>query len=174
MYGAGNWMTWGMTDANEIPDREAFEWYKADTGKGMAIWYKNSGPWWDSTNLVPNDGISLEEQRADSASLWNFYRAMIRLRNSNKTLVSGQYQTLQNNNDSVFTFLRYEGEKTFVVATNFSGRPQEVIIESTSSKQPLGAGWEQRWGKEKPIQEGGRFRLLLPAYSIDVWETFSK
>ena len=63
MNGKGEWQKWGMTDANEIPDREAFEWYKSDTGKGMALWYKNSGPWWDHRYAKPNDGISLEEEK---------------------------------------------------------------------------------------------------------------
>ena len=40
----------GGTDANEIPDREAFEWYKSDQGKGMAYWYKLRGPWKDKFN----------------------------------------------------------------------------------------------------------------------------
>ncbi len=36
MYGAGIFGKWGMNDGNEIPEREAFEWYKSDTGRGMA------------------------------------------------------------------------------------------------------------------------------------------
>src|ERR1700733_7118815 len=64
----------GATDANDIPNRSAFEWYKSDQGKGMAYWYKVKGPWKNTfNNDVPNDGISLEEEQNDPNSLWNFY-----------------------------------------------------------------------------------------------------
>ena len=41
----------------------------------MAYWYKLKGPWKDKfNNDKPNDGISLEEEKNDPNSLWNFYR----------------------------------------------------------------------------------------------------
>src|SRR5437667_3278922 len=116
-----------MTDANDIPIREAFEWYKADIGKGMALWYKNTGAWWDDTNLKPNDGISLEEERRDPNSLFNFYKKIIRLRQSNSALIRGAYETLTNNNDKVFSFLRREKERV-VVVVNLSGETQQTVI----------------------------------------------
>ena len=105
----------GGTDANEIaaPTRQAFEWYKSDQGKGMAYWYKVKGPWKDQYNEdKPNDGISLEEEeRNDPNSLWNFYRTMIKLRQSNSTLIKGGYKVLVNDNDKVYSFERFEGNK---------------------------------------------------------------
>src|SRR5690606_9630206 len=53
---------YGPTDGNEIPVREAFEWYADTTGPGMALWYRNTGPWWTDSRLRPNDGISVAEQ----------------------------------------------------------------------------------------------------------------
>jgi alpha-amylase len=41
MFGKNAGGKYGMTDANDIPIREAFEWHAADSGKGMALWYKN-------------------------------------------------------------------------------------------------------------------------------------
>jgi len=43
MLGAGGFGKYGNTDANDIPRREAFEWYQTVEGNGMALWYKNSG-----------------------------------------------------------------------------------------------------------------------------------
>ena len=40
----------------------------------MAIWYRNTGPWWDQSNLKANDGISLEEQINKSGSLFDHYK----------------------------------------------------------------------------------------------------
>jgi glycosidase len=170
MYGAGEWSKWGMTDANEIPDREAFEWFRSDSGKGMALWYKNSGPWWDQTNLKPDDGISLEEERPDSNSLWNFYRKMIRLRRTNSSLVDGAYQTLANDNDSVFSFSRHEKNKGAIVVLNLSGAPQQVSVDFTQSKLKLTGPLQQLWGNEKAGASSGQLKIALPPYAIEVWE----
>jgi glycosidase len=170
MYGAGGWNKWGITDANDIPAREAFEWYKSDSGKGMAIWYKNSGPWWDSTNLKPNDGISLEEERNDPGSLWNFYKNMIHLRRTNEVIIDGAYQTLPNNSDSVFSFLRYLNSKAVVVVVNLSGKAQDVSVNFAESKVKLGNELKQLWGTDKETINANNVKVSLSAYSIDVWE----
>jgi glycosidase len=170
MVGAGAPMKWGMTDANEIPEREAFEWYKNDSGKGMAIWYKNSGPWWDSTNLKPNDGISLEEERDDTTSLWNFYRKLIRLRKSHAALSSGSYQTLNNTSDSVFSFLRYLNKSAVLVVVNLSGLPQQTTIDFSNSKAALSGTLQPLWGRENPIIGANNISVQLPEYGIEVWE----
>ena len=96
----------------------------------MALWYKNSGPWWDSTNLKPNDGISLAEEKNDANSLYNFYKKMIALHKTNKTIAYGSYTTINNNADSVLTFLRtYKNEKV-LVAVNLSSAPLHVTIDA--------------------------------------------
>ncbi|MCB0296054.1 MAG: alpha-amylase, partial [Calditrichaeota bacterium] len=77
---------WGPTDANDILRREAFEWYQTVDGPGMALWYRDSGPWWDLTNLRDDDGISLEEQQATPGSLWQFYRQLLTLRREHAAL----------------------------------------------------------------------------------------
>ena len=35
----------GNTDGIDIPQREAFEWYKKDEGRVMAVCYKKTGKW---------------------------------------------------------------------------------------------------------------------------------
>ncbi len=128
MFGSGGFSKFNNTDGNDIPQREAFEWYRSDSGKGMALWYKNSGPWWDSTNLKPNDGISLEEEKNDPNSLYNFYKKMIALHKSNKAIAFGKYQTINNNNDSVLTFMRSYQDQKVLVVINLSGSTQEIKI----------------------------------------------
>ncbi len=170
MYGSGGWNKWGMTDANEIPVREAFEWYASDTTKGMSFWYKNTGPWWDSTNVKPNDGISLEEQQGDPNSLWNFYKKTIALRKSNPAIVDGLYQTLPNNNDSVFSFHRYLNDRSVVVVTNFSAQPQAVEIDLTESKKELEGDARTLMGNAKPGKEGKKIKVQLAPHEVAVWE----
>lgn len=167
MFGGGGFNKFGQTDGNDIPQREAFEWYKADTGKGMAYWYKNTGPWWDSTNLKPNDGISLEEEKSDANSLWNFYRSLIKVRQAHSELFNGRYQTLQNNNDKVFSFLRYENNNASVVVINLSDGPQQAIVSLSSTKITV-KKTETLFGNEKAATANNGLLVSLPAYGIVV------
>ena len=118
----------GATDGNDIPIREAFDWYRTMEGKGVALWYRNSGPWWDLTNMKQNDGISVEEQRSDKNSLWNHYKKIIAVRNSNEALANGKYRTVMNQNSQVFTFSRLSEKQQIVVVVNLSSEPQRAIL----------------------------------------------
>ena len=128
MNGKGEWQKWGMTDANEIPDREAFEWYKSDSGKGMALWYKDSGPWWTERYAKPNDGISLEEEKRDSNSIFNFYKKVIHIRKENPVIGTGKFTVLENTNDSVFAYERTDSINTIIVMVNLSDAKQNTVV----------------------------------------------
>jgi len=156
----------GATDANDIPNRSAFEWYKSDQGKGMAYWYKAKGPWKDKfNNDVPNDGISLEEEQNDPNSLWNFYREMINLRKANPVISEGIYQTLKNDNDKVFTFMRYQGNKKLVVAVNLSGNPADGVITVEGKTGPV----QVLYGTLKPRVTTNTMVVHLSAYGVEVF-----
>lgn len=168
MFGKGKYF--GNTAGNDIPKREAFEWYKSDSGKGMAIWYKNSGPWWDQTNLVPDDGISLQEEKDHPGSLWNFYRKMIHLHQANPALSFGKYTEIQNNNREVFSFLRYTEKNHAMVAVNLSDEPKKANLQI----KRLPVKWSQSdemktlFGKGNVVRNAGNITLKLPAYGVKV------
>jgi alpha-amylase len=128
MFGSGGFNKYGVTDANDIPRREAFEWYAADTGRGMALWYKGSGAWWDSTNLKPFDGVSLEEEEKDTTSLWHYYVRLLRLRRQYPVLASGRYVAIATPNPHVFTFFRELRPLSALVMVNLSPEPQRVPL----------------------------------------------
>ncbi|MDF2432818.1 MAG: alpha-amylase [Mucilaginibacter sp.] len=157
----------GNTDANDIPNRSAFEWYKSDKGKGMAYWYKIKGPWKDKfNNDVPIDGISLEEEQNQPNSLWNFYRKMISIRKANPVISEGTYKTLQNDQDQVFTFMRYQGNKRLMVAINLSDQP----IEDAITLDRKGGIPKVLYGVSQPRLIANLIAIHLPAYGIEVWE----
>lgn len=159
MQGKGGFGIYGNTDGNDIPRREAFEWYKLDEGKGMALWYKNSGPWWDKTYVKANDGISLEEEQADKNSLFNFYKTIIKLRKNNSALSSGNYSNAINNNDRVFSFLRDDGKNKVLVAVNLSNEKQKAGLSGPAAK------YVSLYGSTNIVQNN--FELL--PYGISVW-----
>lgn len=155
----------GITDANEIPSREAFEWHKSAEGKGMSFWYKNSGLWWDTSTVKSNDGISYEEQKGDPASLWNFYKKLIGLRKKNAALINGDYKTLSNNNKQVYTFSRSLDKKQVLIAINLSDNEQVFTMKNIGAKKfkPL---FSQATAKVNVVAVAA----TLPAYGVQVWQ----
>jgi len=118
----------GATDGNDIPIREAFDWYGSGTGSGMALWYKGTGVWWDSSTVRPNDGISLEEQYSDSLSLFNCYKKLLRIRKETPALADGQYQPVMNENSYILSFARIAAQQKVLVFINLSSMPQAAEI----------------------------------------------
>ena len=162
MFGKGG--KYGMTDANDIPRREAFEWYAADTGRGMALWYKGTGPWWDSTNLIPHDGVSLEEERSDSGSLWVWYRRLLEVRKEFPVLQTGVYDSLHNGNPKVFTWRRRDARFTAYLAVNLSDQPQQTTIETERVVRDV-------FGNATVPSGQKRFTINLPPYGAGIWMT---
>jgi glycosidase len=122
----GKSWSFGNTDGNDIPRREAFEWYNKPEGKGMAVWYKNTGQWWSKTNLKANDGISLEEQKDNPKSLLNHYKTLIKLKQNNPALANGKYALAENDNSRVFSFYRTVKEQKLLVVVNLSNELQKA------------------------------------------------
>jgi alpha-amylase len=150
------------TDGNDIPDRQAFEWYKSDTGPGMAYWYKN-GPWWTQGNTdTPNDGISLEEEKNAPLSLWNYYHKIISLRKSNPLITSGIYSNLSNNNDHVFSFMRYNRNEKFIVVVNLSNAKQNVNIDLQNNNTPI----ITTMLGQKPVVKADKLMLSLNEFAV--------
>jgi glycosidase len=118
---------WGH-DGNDIPRREAFEWTAEVNTPGMALWYKDSGPWWDQTSLEDRDGISVEEERADDASLWHHYRELIALRRAEPALMQGDQVFLETDLPGVIAFERSYRDRRVIVAVNLSDAPVPVAL----------------------------------------------
>jgi alpha-amylase len=168
MYGKGGFGKFGGTDGNDIPMREAFEWYRDIEGKGMALWYKDSGPWWDSTNLEADDGISVEEGMAAPGSLLKYYKQLIALRKAKYPLNSGYYKTVLNNNDSVFSFLRHINGQTVLVMINLSGSPQRASLTSVPEEIVARPTWKPLLDKDDKYSAGKPFSMK--AYQVQAWE----
>jgi alpha-amylase len=92
----------------------------------MTLWYKNTGQWWSKTNLKANDGISLEEQQNNTQSLFNHYKKLIKLKQSNPALSNGNYALAENNNSNVFSFYRTYNEQKLLVVVNLSNELQKT------------------------------------------------
>ena len=170
----GKFVKFGDYDTNDILRREAFEWYTTVAGSGMALWYKDSGPWWTQTNLRDHDGISLEEQRSDSSSLWNFYRNLICLRSMNPAIQTGHFEFIQNDQEQVLSFIRWNPKQTVLVLINLGNAQTQLNLERSSFlKGPIQKEILYLMGIEKtaPLSEKGTgFSVALSPHEIQVWQ----
>jgi alpha-amylase len=154
----------GKDDGNDILRREAFEWTKDMNGKGMALWYKDSGPWWDSTYLRSNDGLSVEEEEKDMNSLLNFYRQLIHLRLSHTGLTLGEEKVVQNDNPQVLTYCRWKEDSRFLLAFSFYDAPTTLRVPRSNLPFTSLPGKENTiWSDKdsKVIQSGEYIELAL-------------
>lgn len=149
----------GSTDGNDIPRREAFDWYASGAGKGTALWYKNTGVWWDNSNFKPNDGISLEEQARNPNSLFSYYRKLIQLRQNHAALSNGQYINAENDNKNVFSFIRTYKNHQILVAVNLSDALQKPTFLQAFKR------YTYLLGENQTNQKG----IELKPYEVAVW-----
>ena len=140
---------WGF-DANHIPVREAFPWQTDVDAKGIAAFYKDTGPWWDSSyfNQPLINEIAFSTQKKDPNSLWNLYRNLIRLRKEHPALRTGDYQPLGEEIPNLLAFQRALGADTVMVFANCS--PDSLTYDP---------GWPGSKGYSRLIHPGGYYPL---------------
>jgi oligo-1,6-glucosidase len=66
--------------------------------------------------------INAKEEMADPASVYNYYRKMIGLRERSPALIYGDYKDLDPQNRSVFAYTRTLDKERYLVVLNFSGQ----------------------------------------------------
>lgn len=115
------------TDANDIPVREAMEWKAKNGGAGDADWYRDSGPWWTNRHARDNDGVSVEEEERDPASLLNWYRTLTRIRRDRTEVQAGSQQVLDVGAPGVLAVLRGNRKQTLFLA-NFDSSAVSVTM----------------------------------------------
>jgi len=96
--------------------------------------FSTATPW---LPVPPNKAeINVKAEEADPNSLLNWYEALIKLKKTNPTFISGENVMLDTANMKVLSWLRKGSGKQIVVATNFTADPQTVDFSSgvTGSK----------------------------------------
>ncbi|MFN2166869.1 MAG: glycoside hydrolase family 13 protein [Anaerolineae bacterium] len=94
---------------------------------------------WLPVNPNCANGVNVAEQERDPASLLNFYRRLLHLRQATPALVAGDYQALHAHSHAYLAFLRQDAEsgQTCLVVLNFSSQVQIVTFDLGSRRPSL-------------------------------------
>jgi len=115
--------------------REPMDWYAAEMGTGMTTWFKPP-----NRHNRPHDGISVEEQRGVTGSLFEHYRSLIRLRKEYSALRAGAWETVpvDRGGEHVFAYLRHDAVACILVVLNFSASSTEIGLDFSQTDLPGG------------------------------------
>jgi hypothetical protein len=94
------------------------------------------------TTTPPNPAPNAALEDADPASLLNWYRRLIELHHSNTTLNSGEYLTINRDDQNVLIMIRKPKNVSptnpiLVILCNLSGEPQHLSIKTDTMKLHL-------------------------------------
>ncbi|KAF0111633.1 MAG: alpha-glucosidase [Chloroflexi bacterium] len=85
---------------------------------------------WLPVNPDYRKGINVKEQEKQTDSLLNFYRFMLKVRRENPALISGEYQEIETDNQSVLVFYRRDAQQVLLLALNLSDTEQQVVVNT--------------------------------------------
>ena len=112
--------------------REPMDWYKKSKGIGMTS-SPNKSVALEYT--VPNDGISLEEEKDNKDSIYEYTRKLIQIRKENPEIINGKYTKL----DFGYKINAYEisnPDKKITVVHNSNSKEVEVKIDEKNFTVP--------------------------------------
>ncbi len=116
-YGEEVGMAGNMNLPGDEPIRGPMSWDGGKPNAGFSTAKTTFRP--ASPNAATNNALA---QRADPASLWHHYKALIALRKSHAALQSGSYEAVQVDGP-VLSFVRRTGNDAVLVALNYSSQP---------------------------------------------------
>lgn len=125
----------GLSDGNDIPDREAFRWKRVLDSAGTALWYRGAGVWWTDRYARDGDGVSVEEETGDPRSLLSFYRRLLALRRDHASLRSGTQQILDVGAPAVLAVRRAAGRDVALILANCSDEATTVHLARAIGSQ---------------------------------------
>ena len=113
-------------------ERTPMQWNVA-SGAGFTT---NAKPW---LPIPPSSTTyNVETESKDPNSIYNVYKRLLALRKSDPALRDGVQESIDNDDPSVFAFLRRMPDRTVLVALNMSAHPHTVALHLAGKKlKPL-------------------------------------
>ena len=118
--------------------------------------------------LAPNLAThNAAAQARDPASIFNFYKAMIGLRNRHPSVARGTYEAAFVQGLAAGWQRRWQGERTLVVI-NYATASADVAVPGLPAGAGLQALWP-RWAMPAQADAQGRAAVRLPAQAVQMW-----
>ena len=148
---------WGY-DVNHVPVREAFPWTPNPEDSGTAVFYKDSGPWWNKSYFKTGASakLALSVQQKDPESLWNLYRRLIHFRRDSKAIREGNFIPLQSGSQDILAFSRENNGEKVIVMLNLSGQKVKTGLPSL----------KKSWYESRTTIKGDTLNLQPYGYAI--------
>ena len=148
-----------MSDSAHIPLREAMRWSADLAAPGSATWYQGDQPWWTDRYNRSDDGVSVEDQDADAASLLNWYRSLLALRQARPELRNGDQRFACPDSPDIVCLLRDSGGQRTLLLANLGTTTARPGLDTTLA----GDTWTD-------LLDGGTVdpTLPLPAMAIRI------
>jgi len=104
-------------------------------------------------DLYPEINVGAQEK--DKASVLNFYRRMLAVRQEHKSsLIFGEFELLEADNTSTFHYLKKGDKETLGIALNFTGEEQPLSLPGKVGKMVLSSSSEEGQGDKLRPYEG--------------------
>ena len=160
----------GMKGSGKDENKRA-PMYWSDAGDGKTVEGMCHGP--EGMDAIKMKYGSLEEQKDDPDSVYNFYRAVIKLRNAYPEIARGQVTFLKDLSDeNVCVLKKTWNDRELVIAFNLSEQAETVDLSDVALNGREGAkmslGGALATTDEEIGFSGGT--LSLPAYSVAILE----
>ena len=160
----------GMKGSGKDENKRA-PMYWSDAGDGKTAEGMCRGP--EGMDAIKMKYGSLEEQKDDPDSVYNFYRAVIKLRNAYPEIARGQVTFLKDLSDeNVCVLKKTWNDRELVIAFNLSEQAETVNLSDVTLNGREGAkmslGGALATTDEEIGFSGGT--LSLPAYSVAILE----
>jgi glycosidase len=117
------------------------------------------------------EGVNVEDQQQDPASLWHFYRRMLHLRRSTPALVEGDYLPLHPNSEEYLAFLRRAPQhgQSVLVVLNMSPKAQALKLDELLSESDFSPGDPLRLifsSHPRPALTGSESYLAISPFEV--------
>jgi alpha-glucosidase len=126
-------------------------------GSARAAGFTSGTPWLRLSRDSAERNV--ERQRAEPASVLNFYRSLLRLRRTTPALLSGGFETVASSR-GLLAYARTAGDQRVIVALNFTGERQELTVSQLTpgatvlvgSHRPTGERVDARPLRLRPLE----------------------
>ncbi|KAJ9151789.1 Alpha-glucosidase [Pleurostoma richardsiae] len=120
-----------------------------------------TGGWMRVHDAYPE--INVAKQQREPDSVLSFWKSMIQFRKQHADLLTyGSFETIELDNEQTFVFVKRQGDRSALVALNFTGEEQRLALPQKGYAFRVGNYGDAAAVEEQQKEEGAQERTLRP------------